>query len=105
MPVTGGSQFDIFLARLLRLLLEGVQYINRIGEFRHIDDASFAQDVDANFINTCTHVQHRFPVGWHQASLYAEELEAYDLLHLAWEGSQIVFTGADELERLHLDNI
>jgi hypothetical protein len=87
--VTFPGQADILLAGFLRLLLETVQDIYRLGQLRQVHDPESAGFIsDANFFDALADSGHELPIVRFRAALHLVQLEPGFLPGTVWEGAQ-----------------
>jgi hypothetical protein len=68
-------EFQLAFRRFPGSLLEGVEHVDALREFGHIEDSMFESSVDADFLNSGSHRGHRLPVVRFKPLLDAPQLE------------------------------
>jgi hypothetical protein len=79
-----------------------MKHIDSLGELGDIEHAPFAQYVYANFPDAGPHLFHGLPVRGLQAALNETQLETGRTPGFGRKSFEVVETGADELQRLHV---
>jgi hypothetical protein len=82
-------EFDITLRRPAAPLLESVQDVDRLAEFRDVQDAVLQSGVDANLPNARPNRPHRLPIRWVKALLDPPKLEPGESPRVAREGANV----------------
>src|SRR3989338_1640751 len=72
--VTLPANLDVVLGRLLRFLLERVEYINHLLELSDIENTVGIGKVDANFVDTGTHRGNGLEVSWLLSPLHRSQI-------------------------------
>jgi len=99
--VAFGGQIDICPGGFGRLLLEGMQHINRLGELGDIQHPPLAQRMHTNLIHARANRQQRFEITGHQSILHLPQLHARRQAHLTGKARQIILAATDKTKRFH----